>query len=186
MPVEIFTRSEFEKALSFLPLSAKCIGAKSGQLEYLAPIVNNFHCTACGLDFYPNLCDDRGVQCPKCGLCSTASEKAILSGEIYIKIYSSIDPLSGESRDTGEDSIRLVLVGYAKKPLGTIGYTTRVKGWEDRLRAKCRTLWEEAQSFKRCPKCKHHVGWCTCGNGPNKGRQFAKCYGCDQWIGWKE
>ena len=181
--IDTFNRARFEQALGFLPLGAKFIGAASGQLEYMVPIYNKVRC-CCGTRFYP-ASGYREAKCPKCGRIEKIN--GLTPGEVSVKVYSSIDPVTGVCRESGDDSIRLVMVGHKGKPLGKIdNYTTRVAGWEKRLRAKFRIMWEIATSLPRCSKCEHLVGWSMCKRGPNKGKQFGKCWDCDVWIGWKD
>lgn len=184
MSVEIFTRSRFEQALSFLPLGMKLIGVSGGQLVYKTTIATKLTC-ACGYEFYPTPIGLSHVRCHLCGMTCSVSDKVIFPGELMIKIYSSIDPRTGYSRDTGKDSIRLVLCNGKGKPVGKVDkYTTRVKGWETRLRAKLRELWELGYKIPRCPKCKTKAKVGRCGSGQNKGRLFAKCWHHKRWLGW--
>ena len=187
--IDTFDRARFEKALGFLPLGAKFIGAGSGQLEYLVPVCNKLRCGLCGAEFYPPAETRSGiyheVTCPKCG--KRAFVEGLIPGEVSVKVYSSIDPITGVCRESGDDSIRLVMVGHKGKPLGKIdNYTTRIAGWEERLKNKFRIMWKIAQTLPRCPKCHHVVGWNVCKSGQNKGRMFARCWGCNVWIGWKD
>jgi len=181
--IDTFNRARFEQALGFLPLGAKFIGAKSGQLEYLVPICNKIRCY-CGTKFYPAP-GYSTAKCPKCGRVGEIT--GLTPGEVSVKVYSSIDPITGVCRESGDDSIRLVMVGHKGKPLGKIdNYTTRIAGWEERLKNKFRIMWAIAQTLPRCPKCHHVVGWNVCKSGQNKGREFARCWGCNVWIGWKD
>lgn len=183
MPVEIFSRHKFEKALSFLPLGFKLVGA-NGQLEYKAPVVSRLTCSKCKKTTYP-LVSQPLQTCSECGFVGIVSVNALFPGEVFIKIYSSIDPRTMMSRDTGKDSIRLILVNGKGKYLAKDGvYVTRVKGWEKRLKDKIRTLWRLALSLPRCPECKGRSGIYTCRLGQNKGKRFHKCFHCQKWLGW--
>lgn len=182
MAVEIFTRNQFEKALSFSPLGFKVIGA-DGQYVYKIPVAQRLICE-CGQKFYPVPGYDK-AQCPKCGEIRPLNG-TLVPGEVYIYIYSSVDPRTGLSRDTGEDSIRLVLMDGKGKPLAKLGhYVTREPGWPDRLKRKAHDLWKLALRLPRCEKG-HKARLSRCKSGPNKGKVFAKCYRCDEWLGWVE
>jgi hypothetical protein len=184
MSVERFTRSEFEKALAFAPLGYKFDGAKTGQLEYKIPVATKLTCKACGREFYAHFKSNGTSKCPQCGLVSPISPSVVKGGELYIRVYSSIDPRSGIARDTGEDSIRLVLFNRQDKPLCKLGhYVTRVPGWQRRLRAKARELWGIARRLPRCTKG-HKAQLCKCRSGQNVGRVFAKCWIDNEWLGW--
>jgi len=183
MSVEIFSRDEFEKAIGFFPYGFKCIGAESGQLEYKAPVMSTLICAKCGVKFVPAPGYTQ-ARCPNCSQVAELPKGALVPGEVYIKIYSSIDYRTGVSRDTGEDSIRFVLIDKKGKPLGKIGhYTTRLPGWEARVKDKCREMWSLALKIPHCKK--GHLGRLgKCRSGENKGRIFAKCYQCNEWLGW--
>lgn len=181
MSVEIFDRSQFEKALSFAPLGYHLLGVQSGQLVYQISVASQITCS-CEHTFYPM---SRHTQCPVCGQVGTVSKTSVMPGEVFIKIYSSIDPISGLSRNTGKDSIRLVLVSKSGHPLSKSGqYITRVRGWERRIKDKCRELYALALSLPVCSKG-HRAGCYTCRSGRNVGRRFYKCFHCNEWLGWK-
>lgn len=182
MAVKIFGRKQFEKAMNFFPLGFKLVGA-NGQLEYQAPVATKLTCT-CGVQFYP-VPGYESAQCPSCGKVEEIPSKCLVAGEVFIKIYSSIDPHTGLSRDTGRDSIRMVLVAGDGEYIYKEGvYITRVKGWETRLKDKARELWGVA---KRAPRCKkgHKASLYRCGSGANKGATFWKCPRCNDWLRWE-
>ena len=182
MPVEIFTRDQFEKALNFSPLGFKVIGLDR-QYVYKIPMAHRLIC-GCGQKFYP-VPGYKHAQCPKCGEIRPLNG-SLVPGEVYIYVYSSVDPRTGLSRDTGEDSIRLVLMDGGGKPLAKLGhYVTRLPGWGKRLKKKCQELWKIGIRLPRCKKG-HKARLSTCRNGPNKGKVFAKCYRCQKWLGWME
>lgn len=183
MSVEIFSRAQFEQALRFLPLGCKMTDASNGQFVYKTPVATKLRCT-CGQSFYA-VPGYKTAQCPKCGAIKPLND-TLVPGEVFIMIYSSVDPLTGASRDTGEDSIRFVLVDGKGKYLAKLGYyTTRLPGWEERMKNKCRELWSLALSLPRCSKG-HKASLCRCRSGENKGRLFTSCWKCKQWLGWWE
>lgn len=64
---------------------------------------------------------------------------------LRLLVRSSIDPYTNQSADTGEDSIRLIIQRYVEEKWISIGkgpdaYTTRVKGWELRLKKKIKEV----------------------------------------------
>lgn len=92
-------------------------------------------------------------------------------------IRSSIDH-SGLAADTGEDSIRAWLAQPDGTPLGSkvSRWTTRVVGWDERLKAVLRTLWSWRNKAGNCPQCdKPLLVFKVKKAGANKGRIFAKC-----------
>ena len=112
-----------------------------------------------------------------------------INPDISIIIRSSIDG-SGLSAETGKDSIRAWLVNANDHPLGSkvSKYTTRVKGWEDRLTKVLRTLWEMAQAAGYCEQCNVPNGIFIVKNGKpkNRGRMFRKCPNCGGNWSWVE
>ncbi len=98
---------------------------------------------------------------------------------VSIKIRSSVDH-TGFAATTGEDSIRLWLVDpKTAKPMGSklSKFVTRVHGWDRRLVAQLRELWQYGKA----------IAPCSCGvatrvfkvkaEGPNKGRFYVACPG---------
>jgi hypothetical protein len=94
-----------------------------------------------------------------------------------ILIRSSIDR-SGVSADSGEDSIRPLLVDpKTYQPVGSklSVYITRVNGWETRLTDQLRKLFQLGRKVKSCP-CGGTVKILKVKkDGPNKGRFFSSC-----------
>lgn len=77
----------------------------------------------------------------------------VITHDIKIHIRSSIDQ-SGFAASTGEDSIRAWLINGNGEPLGSKvnKYTTRVPGWNNRLKEILRTLWGYAQKAGYCAR----------------------------------
>jgi len=98
-----------------------------------------------------------------------------------IEVRSSIGP-DGMSAPSGKDSLRAWLVDASTgKPLGSkvTRWTTRLPGWQERLRETLRTLWLWRLRAGDCPKCDKPKGiWKVKKEGANKGRPFAKCSHC--------
>lgn len=73
--------------------------------------------------------------------------------EVSIEIQSSIDG-SGFAADTGENSIRVWVMGSGKPMFEKEqAYVTRVAGWAERMRVVIAKQLEKAQSVPFCPKC---------------------------------
>jgi len=182
MCVEIFDREQFENALKFLPFPATEV-YPNGQLIWHTPVVGRVKC-ACGEKFFADIPNSEHQKCTSCGKVGIVD--TLVLGEVYIAIYSSIDPVSGYSRGTGKDSIRVVLMRHDGEPLGKSGkYVTRVAGWEKRLKNTIRSLWSLALRLPRCRECGKIAGTYTCRRGNNAGKKFYKCWDhSDRWIGW--
>lgn len=104
-----------------------------------------------------------------------------LDAQTQITVRSSIH-VSGTSASSGDDSIRLWLSelndGHAR--LGKVDtYTTRVAGWEHRLRVKIEYLASLRNLAGDCARCENplHI-FLVAKDGPNKGRPFATCKNC--------
>lgn len=100
---------------------------------------------------------------------------------VHISIRSSVK-VHGTSAETGKDSIRAHLCDVEGKPLGSKvnAYTTRVKGWEERLTGILRELWGRGMNdkLKPCPSCGKMKGvFQVKKDGKNKGRLFVACPG---------
>lgn len=100
-----------------------------------------------------------------------------------ILVRSSIDG-SGYAAATGEDSIRAWLVKPDGSPLGSkvSKWTTRVAGWDERLKIVLRTLWGWRVKAGNCPKCMQPLPvFKVKKEGPNRGRVFANCKSHNVW-----
>jgi hypothetical protein len=106
-------------------------------------------------------------------------------GHMRILVRSSIDN-TGHSADTGEDSIRLVIqqrigTGWRSCGKGADAYTTRVPGWQGRLKGKIRDVFERTKTVKLDP-IEGEVVYFT-KQGVNKGRPFAQLNGSfNRWL----
>lgn len=101
-----------------------------------------------------------------------------------IIVRSSIDR-SGLAAATGEDSIRAWLTDNQGQPLGSKvnKYTTRVTGWDARLKVILRQLWGWRKKAGNCSKCMQPLLIFKVNKpGPNKGRVFAKCDKHNIWM----
>jgi len=97
---------------------------------------------------------------------------------VEIMVRSSVKP-TGIAADTGKDSIRAWLVSSDLSPLGSkiLSYTTRMPGWELRMKAVLQELWRRGQNIMDCPKCNNPMGvFQVKKEGKNKGRLFMKCW----------
>jgi hypothetical protein len=95
---------------------------------------------------------------------------------IRIVVRSSIDS-SGIAADTGEDSIRLILQRMKGNKWQNIGkgidaYTTRVPGWDRRLKEKITLVARKAARIVKPFTDDDNINFCSNG-GPNEGRPFA-------------
>lgn len=111
-----------------------------------------------------------------------------------IVIRSSVDS-SEIAADAGEDSIRLhaeiKTKGGGWKAIKKLdSWTTRVPGWDERMKEKMRKLWSTVSKVQRtipsCPSCgKMQPFWIT-KNGKNTGRPASKCINCDKGFTWMD
>lgn len=111
-----------------------------------------------------------------------------INPDIFIMIRSSVDS-SGYCAETGQDSIRAWLVNADYHPLGSkiSKYTTRLPGWDNRLKDVLRQLWGMAHFAKYCADCHTPMGCFKVKKpGPNKGRIFKKCTRCGNHFEWME
>ena len=155
MAVEIFTREQFDKALT-----------EAWQIITGEPTTDIVRLGIVGGEYV---------------------YRVIVSNEagIAIDVRSSVGP-DGASAGTGEDSIRLVVrysdgTGWRVRGKGPDAYTTRVKGWEQRLSLKLAGLYDALTPIRqRVPKGGQ---LCTVQkDGPNKGRYFVRVDGA--FSGW--
>lgn len=106
---------------------------------------------------------------------------------VSIEVRSSIGQ-DGKSAPSGKDSIRTWLVdAKTGGPLGSkvTRWTTRLPGWQERLRDVLRTLWLWRLRAGDCPQCNKPKGmWKVKKEGANKSRPFAKCEHCGNGFVW--
>jgi len=106
----------------------------------------------------------------------------------FIRIMSSINPGTGIADNTGMNSIRVWIVNWRLQPLmpKINHWTTRVPGWQARLKSQVQLLVNMSERLKYCEVCKdfEHV-WKVKKNNRNKGRLFARC-GCKDSFRWFE
>jgi DNA helicase II / ATP-dependent DNA helicase PcrA len=110
-----------------------------------------------------------------------------------VLVRSSIDA-SGVARDSGEDSIRILLqvrVGSGDRwqPQKKLdAYTTRVTGWEDRLYVKAQELAHQGRKIRRpiepCRECGETKRMWFTASGRNVGRPAMKCFTCQEGFVW--
>ncbi len=104
-----------------------------------------------------------------------------------LMIRSSVNA-QGVSKPSGKDSIRLWLINSEDKPLGSKidSWTKRIPGWQDNLNDKILELAKRRELVGDCPKCDKPIGVykVKMGLSKNKGKLYAKCWNCDNWLGW--
>jgi len=150
--IDEFTKDEFEQALNgmFPQYTPKNLGFIDGEYCFLLQITHN----------------------------------------VGIYIRSSIGR-DGYSATVGEDSIRVLLVQYEKLPtilqkeiyrteyLGKAGgrWTTRIKGWQSRLKKVIQEMIDWINIAQYCPHCEDQPlhFFKVKKEGQNKGRIFATC-----------
>lgn len=104
-----------------------------------------------------------------------------------ILVRSSVD-VTGWSRATGEDSIRVYVTDRHLKPLSGKAnrWTTRLPGWQDRMMTIIRFMAEMAVKIQSCPKCDKALLslFKVKKEGPNKGKWFLSCKPCGffEWL----
>ena len=113
----------------------------------------------------------------------------VKSGELEIRVHSSVSEWTGYADSLGENSIRLYL--YSPKYKKSLGKTesrwiTRVSGWDKRMIDQLRVLYARGLKSSRCKKCGELQGAFTAKTAKNKGRQFRVCLNddCKEWGGW--
>jgi hypothetical protein len=103
---------------------------------------------------------------------------------LMVKIYTSIFGPEGQgrSRGLGQDSIRVCLVDTRRdEGAGRTAYTTRTKGWPERLVAKVKEMFELAGQVlglgepPGCLRCGAVTVLRTASRGKNAGHQFWGC-----------
>ena len=74
---------------------------------------------------------------------------------LRVRVFSSIDKRTNESRDCGEDAIRVVMWDVeAGKPIGGEKRTHRTPGWDERMVKKIAKMLVSWRKFdKTCPSC---------------------------------
>lgn len=73
--------------------------------------------------------------------------------DISVRIYSSVDKITGYSRDKGSDSIKIILIDDQKQvPISDVEKIFRTNGWSSRMNTKIKELIGYAAS-KMCPNC---------------------------------
>lgn len=95
----------------------------------------------------------------------------------YAYIRSSIG-FDGIAKDSGDDSIRLILVDEQNQAAGSRvdAYTTRIKGWQERLSAKIQFLADMVTAAGTCSVCGQPKKlFKTQKPGTNFGKWFSKC-----------
>lgn len=107
-------------------------------------------------------------------------------GQFRILVRSSIDR-TGVSADTGEDSIRLMIErkkGGSWIPIGKgpDAYTTRIKGWQKRLKEKVITVHKKIAEIRYTVQDTEMVYFCS--KGANIGRPFSKSVETGKFVRW--
>ncbi|MFW9908976.1 MAG: topoisomerase DNA-binding C4 zinc finger domain-containing protein [Candidatus Thorarchaeota archaeon] len=73
-----------------------------------------------------------------------------LKNDLSIWVYSTINPMSGMSRERGADAIRMVLMYKNSKAVMKETKTLRTSNWAKNLQDKIKDMTEKATEF-RCP-----------------------------------
>lgn len=73
-----------------------------------------------------------------------------LKNDFSIWVYSTINPISGMSKERGEDAIRMVLMYKNTKAVMKESKTLRTTNWKKNLESKIKDLTERATEY-RCP-----------------------------------
>lgn len=101
-----------------------------------------------------------------------------------LRLYSTVDKRSDESRGKGHDAIRVVLLYQDEdkpaneyEPMKTTPHTKRTPGWERRCNEKIEELVAYVNEHKRCPDCNRPLVIRT--NSYTE-EQFWGCTGYDQ------
>ena len=106
----------------------------------------------------------------------------------FIRVMSSINLRTDIADDTGMNSIRVWIVNEHLQPLmpKINHWTTRVPGWQERLKSQVQLLINMSKNLRYCEVCKdfEHV-WKVKKNNENKGRLFARCQ-CEDSFRWFE
>lgn len=106
---------------------------------------------------------------------------------VRIRIRSTLD-YGGLAAPAGKDSIRMYLVDDKGRSLGTKvnKWTTRVHGWQERMKKVLRELFYLGRQLQTCPECNRRVSLCKVKNPlkQNHGRYFGKCWehGLFHWV----
>lgn len=105
----------------------------------------------------------------------------------YVNIYvaSSINAVTDESYDVGENSIRCYIMSPdTKTPFGSklSSYTTRVSGWENRMTKIIKDYIDLIQKTYKCEACKDYTKIFKSKTAANKNRMFLKCNCGKQFI----
>ncbi|MEI8166553.1 MAG: hypothetical protein WCG26_09240 [Chloroflexales bacterium] len=164
MSIDLFTRRQFEDALA-------AIGQRitAGQAQDDGPRVGPCIYHPMGLDF------------------GEYSYALFVRPErnIRIVVRSSVG-YTGYAADTGADSIRLIVqcsdgTGWYAVGKGADAYTTRVPGWQTRLEAKLRALYERWSGVRMRLAPGERI-FLVKAAGPNQGRAFVK--DGERWVAW--
>lgn len=164
MPVEIFDKETFEKALpvkrqaSISPMIPayietklwKPLGLVEGEYTYVVPVP---------------LRDSR-------------------EGQPFGVIIRSSVHADGHSAGTGEDSIRCWISRLGDiRPWGSkfSKYIKRTPGWQERLTVALRALYKMTLLIDKCEHCgEYRKVFKVKKPGPNKGKVFLKCTNCQR------
>lgn len=156
MGIDTFTTDEFDKTIREIvfPHEVELLGVIDGEYCYLIKINHNI-----GIYVRSSIGRD--------GYSATVGEDSI---RVFLVQYSAIRTLL---------SHKLSYKVYRTDYLGKAGgrWTTRVKGWQNRLRKVIRELIEWTNKAQYCPHCKDQPlhFFKVKKEGKNKGRIFATC-----------
>lgn len=95
---------------------------------------------------------------------------------INLRVYSSVDIRTNDTRGIGKDAIRCVLIDTkSDKPIDKGKRTHRMENWRERLQEKLDLLQSEVDGVKFCRSCGSAMALRTAKKGNNSGSSF---YGC--------
>ena len=104
----------------------------------------------------------------------------------HIRIMSSIKSDRNVADATGKNSIRVWLTDEHDRPLmpKINHWTTRLPGWQERLKSQVQLLSNMAEKLKWCNNCHSFERvWKVKKNGVNRGKLFARCQ-CKNSFRW--
>ena len=114
------------------------------------------------------------------------SYAGVIGNGKFIRIMSSINSKRNVADSTGKNSIRVWLTDEHNKPLmpKINHWTTRLPGWQERLKSQVQLLTNMAKSLKWCDECySFETVWKVKKNNKNKGKLFARCQ-CENSFRW--
>lgn len=159
MPVEIFSKAQFEAALPKIKGTSlpawQCIGLDKGEYTYVIPLGTPPGSKPASILIRSSV--------DQTGWSRATGEDSI---RVYVVENRTGKPLSGKVHR----------------------WTTRLPGWQDRMMEIVRFLAEMAVKIGECPKCHKDLTRLgkVKKAGPNKGRWFISCWKCNDHFEWMD